>query len=109
MARPKCVATCICTEPTSNHCVGVSDDECKACKVSALLSALEELGGGWMPIETAPKDGTVFDAWIKCWKGHAGYRISILWKNDAWWAYDGYDAMSAAPTHWMPLPPAPKE
>lgn len=67
----------------------------------------------WQPIETAPKDGTKFDAWAD-----GGYRITgVFWNGTsysvAWWNREyeidctsplaSYDAL----THWMPLPAPP--
>lgn len=69
----------------------------------------------WMPIETAPKDGTWFLAWrpgvgrpvdcmyFVCWRtfneplrrGHYHPRSGAGWNLDP------------APTHWQPLPPPP--
>jgi hypothetical protein len=70
----------------------------------------------WQPIETAPKDGAEFQAWVD-------YRGRGIWEprcryddNGAFqiWQrvdYDceGWDTDSYAfPTHWMPLPEPPK-
>lgn len=63
----------------------------------------------WMPIETAPKDGTHI---LTYRKNHAivetWYQESIL-GNPVWggngWNYAEWDS----PTHWMPLPALPKE
>lgn len=60
---------------------------------------------GWQPIETAPKDGTHFDAWIEPATG-AGYRatsvVGAALGPKGWIEKDG-----ARATHWMPLPAAP--
>lgn len=70
------------------------------------------MSDAWLPIETAPRDGTVVIV------GKAsGYRIA--WASSAYWFdrgsdergryagwTDGFDTL-AAPTHWMPMPPPP--
>ena len=58
---------------------------------------------GWMPIESAPRDGTALLAW----------RPGLLWPVAAQWADDdqrwelcwNWDAIH--PTHWRPLPEPP--
>lgn len=77
--------------------------------------------GGWKPIGTAPKDGTVIlgfgeaageingpfgepemltISWLNGWTDYAGYE----------WSAQGTDAhcIWMKPTHWHPLPPPPK-
>jgi hypothetical protein len=64
----------------------------------------------WQPIETAPKDGTVFLAY---WKGHIR-ECSVLPRDDGlvWdfgtWKFHERFSPQYIPTHWMPLPEAPK-
>jgi len=63
--------------------------------------------GNWMPIETAPKDGTRFLAY--CAKG--GWQ-AVLW-NDGGSSWQGRPYWSSdrdemTPTHWMPLPEPPQ-
>jgi hypothetical protein len=70
----------------------------------------------WQPIETAPKDGTVIDLWdayCKCrvvnasWAHH--YFLNSKPQNEKSWGRDDRDGpFCAKPTHWMPLPEAPK-
>ena len=76
---------------------------------------------GWQPIETAPKDGTEFDAWTE-----SGYRLTdVKWGPDDW---DGSPCFLVCRrdddepfrdrwqdaeewtklTHWRPLPETPK-
>lgn len=92
----------------------------------------------WQPIETAPKDGTVILAycpqkieyWIasgaipeeqhlhiaiaKSWPGKEGASVSERWVSSCISEPDSYDPgytqsyVEVAPTHWMPLPEAPK-
>lgn len=69
----------------------------------------EGMVGGWMPIETAPRDGTPI--WLYTWAGQCeGYWNYGEWVQDAvYCTYDGAGgpAFQGAPTHWMPLPPPP--
>lgn len=67
----------------------------------------------WQPIETAPKDGTVIQAWHKVHK----CPVSVLWKEDGFpyrgerlnWYERSYTTAwpERAFSHWMPLPAAP--
>lgn len=62
----------------------------------------------WQPIETAPKDGTrllVFDPDVGRIVAGAG------WDNDtpAQIRWEVMNDICVCPTHWMPLPAAPKE
>jgi len=78
--------------------------------IPSLTAALEELGGGWQPIETAPKDGTE----IIVWWPEIGHPYITKWTRfingnlyrDGWhcgiWEVE-------RPTHWMPSPKPPKE
>jgi hypothetical protein len=59
----------------------------------------------WQPIETAPKNG-VFIVVLGCYP-HSGAPETVRWFEDCWDAGgDGYAI--GEPTHWMPLPAAPK-
>jgi hypothetical protein len=64
----------------------------------------------WMPIETAPKDGTTVLTYRPTTPPHFE---GMHWVDGDWyWSYDGDgpDHCSVQPTHWMPiLPPPPKE
>jgi hypothetical protein len=60
--------------------------------------------GEWLPIETAPKDGTD----ILLWCPLPGSEYSVVGKLcDGWWqsSYEGEDVFN--PSHWMPLPAPP--
>lgn len=72
----------------------------------------------WLPIETAPKDGTN----VLCWSAEFGARESrnITYtpgspghaegRTDRWWEWlepKKCWAFNWSPTHWMPLPPPP--
>jgi len=66
----------------------------------------------WRPIETAPKDGTEFQAWLDfnglddaCWCPRCRYGETgafLIWDDEYGW---GSNKLSF-PTHWMP-PPCP--
>ena len=83
----------------------------------ALLADLDEAraaltaakAGGWLPIETAPKDGTA----VLVSEGR--FCSCVEWNEEFdWWAVDDnklgpFRLRGAAPTHWQPLPNPPKE
>lgn len=77
---------------------------------------IAELGAaGWQPIDTAPKDGTRVDVWVRPWDAFASgnpNRITNAWFEDGkWkrilsgWTMDIKDC--GAPTHWRPVPIPP--
>ena len=88
----------------------VPDWEARIAALNAAIAALSVAQGqGWLPIESAPRDGR-----------------SVIWGRHSWvpqqghWAngpvflseYDedvGYLTPSFQPTHWMPLPAAPAQ
>lgn len=61
------------------------------------MSAVSE----WLPIETAPKDGTAIIA------GAYGHRpVMVSWREQ--WRYPfTMRRLTYPPTHWMPIPPPP--
>jgi hypothetical protein len=72
---------------------------------------------GWMPIETARKDGKKVDLWIIPPLGQlssGACRITDCWFYNGEWrtedagAPEGWASVIWEPTHWMPLPPPPK-
>lgn len=76
--------------------------------------------GGWQPIETAPKDGTIIDVWL----GNASesdvdfYCTAGTRRSPGWsWKQGKFRPLGGlkvamptfeVPTHWMPLPKAPE-
>ena len=81
----------------------------------------------WMPIETAPKDGSMFVCWVAAerWSspdgegsgsGHDVSQVDLCWwrppfdgvpESDYFDNASGQVGDSQAVTHWMPLPPPP--
>ena len=56
----------------------------------------------WQPIETAPKDGTaILIREARC----SGIAVQYF----AGWKYENGSICYLEPTHWMPLPPPPKD
>lgn len=75
-----------------------------------ITDALAEKDEGWMPIETAPKDGTKIK--LLCEFGEDEGFYCDYTKRD--WNPSGLpgewstDKGNGDPTHWRPLPPLPK-
>lgn len=80
---------------------------------------------GWQPIETAPKDGSMFLCWVSAERysspdGECSSHAHDTSQMDFCWWRNGLDGNgyfdpacgqigdSQDVTHWMPLPPAPK-
>jgi hypothetical protein len=78
----------------------------------------------WQPIETVPKDGTVIlicqpgyggpNIWAATWASEHDGRAGSPDKDFPWLTLDDgstnalMDGPEHGPTHWMPLPGAPK-
>jgi len=63
---------------------------------------------GWQPIETAPKDGTEILLYASAW-GLSDIGL-CYWRDDrvmTGWTW-GCEQPFKFPTHWMPIPEAPK-
>lgn len=78
-------------------------------EILALIAEVEQarIANGWLPIETAPKDGSVVLTARQVRHGR-GYAIEGMTKNSAgWWVTVDGDRPSQ-PTHWMQLPAAPQ-
>ena len=84
-----------------------------------IIRELKALPDAWQPIETAPRDGTEFQAWIVSddddsghWEPKARFNpdsgIPETWGRVDYdeddWAYTPWFIL----THWMPLPEPPK-
>lgn len=64
----------------------------------------------WLPIETAPKDGTLVLLWQKGHPQFVGEYVIDRWWTEAEWANDceRLRPPECDPTHWQPLPPPPE-
>lgn len=66
---------------------------------------------GWLPIESAPKDGTVIDLW--CGNRDSGladrFPDSYFRSDHQRWCACDYGILAIAPTHWRPLPLPPED
>jgi len=66
----------------------------------------------WQPISTAPKDGTAFLGWLPERVGYFARQDIATCSWTEWgsgrWRVNGHNSASDQPTHWMPLPEAPK-
>lgn len=64
----------------------------------------------WMPIETAPKDGTDILIFEPCSDLCQYNIIYVVHYSDKSWVESAGEMYSVFyPTHWMPLPEPPKE
>jgi len=72
-------------------------------------SAKELMKYQWQPIETAPKDGTEILGLFPNY--HLRMNVtSMFWGSPGVWVNAFEDEnYRESPTHWMPLPPAPKK
>lgn len=81
-------------------------------RAAKLLRASDTAHMGWMPIRTAPKDGTRFLAYESgiepfseyvCWWNTrpTAFLAEPMWERDK--------DCEATPTHWQPLPAAPQK
>ena len=71
----------------------------------------------WQPIETAPKDGAEYQAWVVNSRGQGFWeprcRLDPEFGSFQIWGRVGYDeegwdsSVHWFATHWMPLPPPP--
>jgi hypothetical protein len=89
--------------------------EYEALEAEARIAELQE---GWQPMETAPTDGTPFQAWTDCqeWVPRAAWAVPdgdkkkrfCVWEQVD---YDGIEGWASGYTliAWMPHPTAPKK
>lgn len=74
--------------------------------------------GTWMPIETAPKDGTSVilfwpyitqDGFVSSGQWFSGhYDVETGARGNGYWYSWNVNSGATPPTHWMPLPPPPE-
>lgn len=101
-----------CGDGYINRHANSPDVKCAACDGKGLVDALWPEPPQWQPISTAPRDGTPIlcfspDALGQGFSDQSG--IDVLWWEDGNWTYDGDSRVTIdLPTHWMPLPRAPK-
>lgn len=97
-----------------HHSKGEFHSHSEPCKpaaeyVEALAQARAALtaakAGGWLPIETAPKDGTR----ILVWRKHATRPLIARYQKDFEWFEDEDGVHLYNLIYWQPLPNPPKE
>ena len=70
----------------------------------ATLSSPTPQGDGWLPIESAPKDGTRILVWRKYEYAYDHDLIGIdHWRDGRW----RFSRLQMQPTHWRPFPATP--
>ncbi len=60
----------------------------------------------WMPISTAPKDGTDILAYQK-WEDGPERILVMRWDEKGGWRTNVHSFVRFDPTHWQPLPSPP--
>lgn len=78
------------------------DKSSQSNKLSSILNTIEKQPEiAWMPIETAPRDGTLFLSWSE------DYGQCVGSMSHGCFDICGQEDIEYRPTHWMPLPPPP--
>ena len=92
-------------------CAAIDDPACDLTLTAVECIKKLKAENEWQPIETAPKDGTVFLGY-KRGQFRECYKVP---RDDCdMWCFGGTSGAddlfpNIKPTHWMPLPAAPKE
>ena len=89
-------------------------DGCEPWFFAKALTAIRQLQNPWMPIETAPRDGTDVDLWVVGNNGKGWRQAEAYWING--WRAENMAYLDPGPvevdgnvaTHWMPHPTPPK-
>ena len=92
---------------------GVNGINLNITDLRALLADLDDAraaltaakAGGWVPIETAPKDGRRVLVAIE----GVDRAVVSFWSGAGWATVDGHDWKGRPVTAWQPLPNPPKE
>lgn len=73
---------------------------------AAEIERLAAMERPWLPIDTAPRDGTRVELWGE---GHRGWKGFYAWHNGHKWLDDHDEpVMGIRLTHWRPEPDGPK-
>jgi hypothetical protein len=88
--------------PNGSYLYGPTQSRWEAWQARAALPVQQ----GWQPIETAPKTSQSRLVWCpenRCTFAVTWDKVRVTWRH-----FGGGDALVEAPTHWMPIPPAPE-
>jgi hypothetical protein len=75
-------------------------------KLQAALTAIRQLQNPWMPIETAPRDGSEVLVFNRATGPYVSQYDNGEWPKHGWDNKPG--VWYPVPSHWMPLPTPPK-
>lgn len=102
--------------PSNTKAFRAYQDACRHILGDLRALSSQPVADGWLPIESAPKDGTEFIGWDGKWpfRCSAGKKYELYPHMDGGPTYrdvwDGhyYDSLTIEhPTHWRPLPASP--